>query len=68
MRSEQFERITCRLQIDLDAGIVQHGYSSRKPWDGVFAAAVKDKEFCLLYTPHAADALLFVYLCGRRII
>ena len=45
MRSEQFERLRRRLHIDLLAGTSQHGFTASKPWDGVFAAAVKDKEF-----------------------
>jgi hypothetical protein len=45
MRSEQFERLRRRLHIDLLAGTSQHGFTANKPWDGVFAAAVKDKEF-----------------------
>jgi hypothetical protein len=45
MRSEQFERIRRRLQIDFDANLAPHGFLPAKPWDGVFAASVKDKEF-----------------------
>jgi hypothetical protein len=45
MRSEHFERIRRRLQIDHDANINQHEFDPIRPWDGVFAAAVKDKDF-----------------------
>jgi hypothetical protein len=45
MRSEQFERIRRKLQIDFEAGSTQFGYAPAKPWDGVFAAAAHDREF-----------------------
>ena len=45
MRSEQFERIRRRLQIDSDANRPLHGFAPGKPWDGVFAVAVLDREF-----------------------
>jgi hypothetical protein len=45
MRSEQFERLRRKLQIDFDDGHPSHGFVPTKPWDAVFAAAVKDKEF-----------------------
>ncbi len=45
MRSEHFERIRRRLQINFDTGLVEFGFDPTVPWDAVFAAAVKDKEF-----------------------
>jgi hypothetical protein len=45
MRSEHFERIRRRLQIEFDVQNIQFGFDPLTPWDGVFAAATKDKEF-----------------------
>ena len=46
MRSEHFERIRRKLQIDFDAGKPDDfGFNPKSPWDAVFAAAVKDRDF-----------------------
>ena len=44
MRSEHFERIRRRLQIEHDSQNITLGFDPTTPWDGVFAAAVKDTE------------------------
>ncbi len=46
MRGEHFERIRRKLQIDFDAHKPNDlGFDPKTPWDAVFAAAVKDRDF-----------------------
>ncbi len=46
MRGEHFERIRRKLQIDFDACKPNDfGFNPKSPWDAVFAASVKDRDF-----------------------